>query len=326
MNLSLSCLRRVAISFWRCLFAPFGYTAAQDFAPLRRASSKPAFVQAIDQKQVTQLEKEMFIRLPARNLIRGAVRRFTTHESHASCSCRRSAEQEAGAPAIAGRPAIERLARNFHSWLHARTIRRRNSEIADSDLFAVTQWLASAGASPISNVGPGRFRHRVLRKTSGQVRNAFHTGNPSLPHRRRRSPRQLRRPPKSPSPLPRVVAGVVSLHNFPKKISRLKIPRPIPPGRIGQQESRHSSLSPTPLAGPRSTAWAQVISPTIYNSKPLIVAGNDGTGQKPSLSSAKTKHNVQDVQMFRSMFGLPRTSIAANIILNGEDPGHHFHW
>src|SRR5260370_14085871 len=59
---------------------------------------------------------------------------------------------------------------------------------------------------------------------------------------------------------------------------------------------------------------------TIYNSKPLISTGNDGTGQTIAIVG-ETNINVQDVQQFRSMFGLPANFNATNVVLNGEDPG-----
>jgi len=45
---------------------------------------------------------------------------------------------------------------------------------------------------------------------------------------------------------------------------------------------------------------------TIYNTKPLLTAGNDGTGQTIAVVG-ETNLKVYDVQQFRSMFGLPPT-------------------
>src|SRR5205823_3389803 len=59
---------------------------------------------------------------------------------------------------------------------------------------------------------------------------------------------------------------------------------------------------------------------TIYNSKPLIAAGNDGTGQTIAVVG-ETNINVVDVQSFRQMFGLSANFDSTNVILNGEDPG-----
>jgi len=60
----------------------------------------------------------------------------------------------------------------------------------------------------------------------------------------------------------------------------------------------------------------------IYNTKPLITGSPaiDGTGQTIAIVG-ETNFNVQDVQQFRKMFGLPANFDATNVILNGEDPG-----
>ena len=58
----------------------------------------------------------------------------------------------------------------------------------------------------------------------------------------------------------------------------------------------------------------------VYNTKPLIASGNDGTGQIIAIVG-ETQINPQDVSDFRAMFGLTKNFSASNIILNGMDPG-----
>jgi hypothetical protein len=115
-----------------------------------------------------------------------------------------------------------------------------------------------------------------------------------------------------------VVTGVVSLHNFPRK-SQAKI--------LGQFRRTVGKAGldplfsfPDPFNGRTFYGLAPGDFATIYNSKPLIAAGNDGTGQTIAIVG-ETNINVQDVQQFRKMFGLPANFDATNVILNGEDPG-----
>src|SRR6266436_5947903 len=124
--------------------------------------------------------------------------------------------------------------------------------------------------------------------------------------------------PQIPAALAPVVAGVVSLHNFPRK-SHARVlgqfRRPI--GKAGLEPL---FTFPNPFNGMSFYGLGPGDFATIYNSKPLIAAGNDGTGQTIAIVG-ETNINVQDVQMFRSMFGLPANFDSSNIILNGEDPG-----
>ncbi len=61
---------------------------------------------------------------------------------------------------------------------------------------------------------------------------------------------------------------------------------------------------------------------TIYNSAPLLSGTPkvDGTGQTIAIVG-ESNINVADVTDFRTIFNLPQNFSAANIILNGSDPG-----
>jgi subtilase family serine protease len=202
---------------------------------------------------------------------------------------------------------------NYHVWLTPDQFGKQFGP-ADADIQAVMEWLASEGFTD-TQLSPGRIVIEFS-GNAGQVRNAFHTeihrfvidgkeysGNAA--------------DPQVPAALAPVVAGIVSLHNFPRTShSRLL---GLFRRTLGKAGLEPLFTFPTPTGktfygmGPGDFA-------TIYNTKPLIAAGNDGTGQTIAIVG-ETNINVSDVQSFRKMFGLSANFDATNVILNGEDPG-----
>src|SRR5258708_25203389 len=165
-------------------------------------------------------------------------------------------------------------------------------------------------------MGPGR---QVIEfsGTSGQVRSAFRTEI----HRFVISGKEYTAnamDPQIPAALAPVVAGVVSLHSFPRK----SYARILGQFRrtLGKTGLEPLFTFPNPFSGRNFYGLGPGDFATIYNSKPLIAAGNDGTGQTIAIVG-ETNLNVQDVQQFRKMFGLPANFNATNVVLNGEDPG-----
>src|SRR5208283_2303331 len=124
--------------------------------------------------------------------------------------------------------------------------------------------------------------------------------------------------PQIPAALAPVVAGIVSLNNFPRASHAriLGVARRIP-GKVGLQPF---FTFPSPNGNGKFYGLAPGDFATIYNSKSLIASGNDGTGQTIAIVG-ETNINVQDITNFRSTFGLPATFTASDVILNGEDPG-----
>src|SRR6266571_3403181 len=202
----------------------------------------------------------------------------------------------------------------YHAWLTPDQFGKQFGP-ADADIQTVTQWLTSQGFMDIK-VGPGR----TVIEFSGsvaQVRKAFHTEIhqylvKSETHMANASDPQI------PAALAPVVAGVVSLHNFPKKSQARFL------GQfrrtIGKAGLEPLFSFPNPFNGRTFYGLGPGDFATIYNTRPLIGAGNDGTGQTVAIVG-ETNINVQDVQSFRTMFGLPANFDATNVILNGEDPG-----
>jgi len=203
---------------------------------------------------------------------------------------------------------------NYHAWMTPEQLGKQFG-LADADLQVVTQWLTSQGFTDI-NVGPGR----TVIEFSGnvaQVRNAFHT---QIHHFVVNNEERMANAsdPRIPAALAPVVTGIVSLHNFPRK-SHARVLGQFR-RTIGRAGLEPLFTFPNPFSGRNFYGLGPGDFATIYNSKPLIAAGNDGTGQTIAIVG-ETNLNVQDVQQFRTMFGLPANFDASNVILNGEDPG-----
>jgi subtilase family serine protease len=201
---------------------------------------------------------------------------------------------------------------NFHRWLTPEEFGAQFGP-ADSDLLAVTQWLASQGFTDI-NVGPG---HGVIEFSgnAAQVRNAFHT---EIHQFRVGVEDHLANisDPQIPAALAPAVAGIVSLHNFPRKSHSRYL-------GAAHRERNGSKLQPL-FTFPYGNGNFYALGPgdfsKIYNAQPLISAGIDGTGQTIAVVG-ETQINPQDVSDFRSVFGLPDNFSSSNIVLNGMDPG-----
>jgi hypothetical protein len=203
---------------------------------------------------------------------------------------------------------------NYHAWLTPAQFGQQFGP-SDADIQMVTNWLQSHGFQ-ITNVTAGR----TLIEFSGnaaQVRSAFHTEiHKYIVNGEARMANAS--DPEIPAALAPVVAGPVSLNNFPRKsYSRIL-------GQfrriIGKPGLQPLFTFPDPFSGTTFYGLGPGDFATIYNSKPLIASGNDGTGQTIAIVG-ETNINVQDVQQFRQMFGLPANFDATNVILNGEDPG-----
>ena len=202
---------------------------------------------------------------------------------------------------------------NYHQWLTTTEFGAQYGP-ADSDLQAVTQWLQSQGFT-VAKV----YSSKMVIEFSGtaaQVQAAF--GTPihnyavnGKSYVANSSNLQI------PAALAPVIAGVVSLNNFPRQ-SHLRISGQDlkVAGQPGLQPEFTFPLS----AGGNFYGVGPGDFATIYNSKSLIASGNHGTGQTIAVVG-ETNINVVDVQDFRQTFGLSSNFILTNIILNGEDPG-----
>jgi hypothetical protein len=226
---------------------------------------------------------------------------------------KRSDEQEAALQEFMEQQQ-DKSSASYHQWLTPAEFGALYGP-ADADIQAVTQWLQSQGFK-IEKVYSGKTVIEFS-GTAGQVRTAFgaaihnyqvgdkaYTANAN--------------DPQIPAALAPVVAGIVSLNNFPRK-SHIRV------AGLARKVAGKPGLEPLftfPLPNNEGTFYG--VGPgdfaIIYNSKGLIGSGNNGAGQTIAIVG-ETNINVADVQAFRRLFALPANFTSSNIILNGTDPG-----
>ncbi|HXN00050.1 MAG TPA: protease pro-enzyme activation domain-containing protein, partial [Candidatus Dormibacteraeota bacterium] len=203
---------------------------------------------------------------------------------------------------------------NYQRWLSPQEFGAQFGP-ADADIQKVTNWLQAKGFD-VARVYAGKTVIEFS-GTAGRVATAFGTQirNYQLD---RKTYIANASDPAIPAALAPVVAGVVSLNNFPRKnFSKYT-------GTIRKYEGMtgEEPLFTFPFLSRPGNFYG--LAPgdfaTIYNSQTLISTGNDGTGQTIAIVG-ETNINLQDVKDFRTIFGLPANFDASNIILNGEDPG-----
>ena len=192
---------------------------------------------------------------------------------------------------------------NFHNWLTPEQFGKQFGP-ADADIQTATDWLAHQGFQQIK-VGAGRTAIEFSGNVA-QVRNAFHTEIHQF-NVNGQSRRANVNDPQIPAALTPVVAGVLSLHNFPRKSMRhtAGIFTRTADGRVEPQFT--GSTGQFFVVGPADFA-------KIYN----VPSTLDGTGQTIAIVG-DSNINPQDVTDFRALFGLPVNP--PNIIVNGPDPG-----
>ncbi|MFN8009499.1 MAG: protease pro-enzyme activation domain-containing protein [Terriglobia bacterium] len=199
---------------------------------------------------------------------------------------------------------------SYHQWLTPQQFGAQFGP-GDEDIQTASEWLTNEGFQ-VNRVAAGRSIIEFS-GTAGQVRHSFHTEIHNFV-RAGESHWANQTDPQIPAALAPVVAGIVSLNNFPRKqmIHRL--------GAFSRQKGS-GELRPLFTYTDKSGTW-YALGPsdfaTIYNVQPLWQAGIDGTGQRIAIVS-ETNINLQDVRDFRNLFGLPPND--PQIILNGPDPG-----
>jgi subtilase family serine protease len=203
---------------------------------------------------------------------------------------------------------------NYHVWLQPDEFGKQFGP-SEADLQAVTNWLNAQGFQKV-RVAEGR-NVIEFNGSAGQVRQAFGTLIQNFQVDGSLYVANVS-DPQVPAALAPVVTGLVSLHNFPKK-SHTRY--------LGEMKKSKDSQKLQPLFTFPSPFYAgnfYGVGPgdfaTIYNTKPLIANGNDGTGQTIAIVG-ETQINPKDVSDFRAIFGLANNFPASNIILNGMDPG-----
>ena len=222
---------------------------------------------------------------------------------------KRGAEQEAALRQLLDDQQVK-SSPNYHKWVTPEQFGTQFGP-ADADVQAVTDWLTTQGFQ-INRVAAGRTVIEFS-GTAGQVRQGFHTEI----HKFVVSGEEHwanATDPQIPAALAPVVAGLVSLHNFPRKpmVHRIgAFSRSKATGEVRPLFTYTDKTGTSYAVGPSDFA-------TIYNVQPLWQAGTDGAGQSIAVVG-QSNINIQDVRDFRSLFGLPAND--PEIILNGPDPG-----
>jgi hypothetical protein len=210
----------------------------------------------------------------------------------------------------------EKNSPNYHAWLMPEEI-GANYGPAAADVQAVTDWLIGQGFT-IEKVYSSKTVVEFS-GTAGQVRTAF-----AAPIRNFEVGGKVylanASDPQIPAALAPVVAGIVSLNNFPRQ-SHVRVMGEArkSPGKAGLEPL---FTFPLPSGNGNFYGMAPGDFATIYNTAPLLsgTPKNDGSGQSIAIVG-ETNIHVSDVQAFRQMFGLSANFDTTNVILNGEDPG-----
>lgn len=197
----------------------------------------------------------------------------------------------------------DRSSMHYHRWLTPEEFGKKFGALSD-DIDTVTGWLTSHGFT-VNGVGKGRTSIEFSGKAY-HVERAFHVKmrdykvNGHVRHGNAQDP-------TFPRALSDLVAGVVSLHNFPiNAINAGTSSVKIQPNYTASDGSHY--LTPGDFA-------------TIYHVNPLYNEGIDGSNQAIAIVGRSNPSTlVSDWHAFRSIFGLPNTLLQV-IIVNEDDPG-----
>lgn len=177
---------------------------------------------------------------------------------------------------------------SFHRWITAEEFGERFGA-AQSDLDAVRAWLASHGLR-VNFTYPSRMVIDFS-GNAGQIQEAFHTAIhrydvAGAAHIANAGD------PEIPAALARVVAGVVSMHDFrPRHMARVRRPGARAEYTFTQFRQQVHAMVPADLA-------------TIYNFNPLFANGIAGKGQTIVAVEDTNLYSNSDWTTFRSTFGL----------------------
>jgi len=280
-----------------------------DSAPAAQAAAIPARItQAIDETQLVRLKGNVHP-LARLEFDRGIVSDAMPMK-RMMLVLQRSPEQQAALSKLMDEQ-LSKDSLNFHRWLTPEQFGKQFGP-ADADIQTVTDWLTRQGFQEIK-VGAGRtvveFSGNV-----GQVRNAFHTEIHQF-NVTGESRQANVSDPQIPAALTPVVAGIVSLHNFPRKSFRHDA------GIHTATRDSHGipQFTTTSGCGTNGTQPCYVLGPADFAKIYNIPASLDGTGQQIAIV-ADSNINPNDAIAFRNLFGLtPATG--PTVILNGPDPG-----
>src|SRR6202051_2037738 len=287
---------------------PTTAAAQTNEASASQATSRPSRItQAIDEKQLVLLHGNVHP-LAQTKFDRGAVSDAQPLD-RMLLLLQRAPEQEAALRQLLD----DQLTLNspkHHVWLTPQMFGAQFGP-TDADLQTTTSWLSAKGFHGIQ-VGPGRTAIQFS-GTAGQVRDAFHTEIHryvvnGAEHFANSSDPQI------PVALAPVVAGVVSLHNFPKFAHS---------HTLGNFHRARDGGAIEPLfsfagCGSNSNQPCNGLGPADLAKTSNVPAKLDGTGQTIAVVG-QSNINLADAQQYRAIFGLPVNDPV--IVLNGPDSG-----
>jgi subtilase family serine protease len=235
--------------------------------------------------------------------------------------------------------AIKEMARpgskTFHQWMTAEQIGAQYG-VSQDDVNTVTAWLARNGFT-VSSVSKARGEIEFS-GSAQQVSSTFHTEIHSYLWKGKTYTANVK-DPEIPAALTPVVAGFVSLNNFPIKgahadskvvmLDKSTKTWSVVADKGASGAAKVTQAGETQAARPDLTTnqttsgnTIYAVTPydlaTIYNLTPLWNAGLDGTGQQIAIV-AESDIQISDVTQFRKAFGLPATHV--NVIDNGPPAG-----
>lgn len=294
---------------WVSLYAAVVLLLAGQAAWAQTANVPARVVNVVDETQTVTLKGNVHP-LARAEFDQGAVS-YATPMNRMMLLLQRSPEQESALQQLMGEQQTKDSP-NFHKWL---TPEQFGSQFgpADADIQAVTGWLQAHGFQNVK-VGEGRTAIEFSGNV-GQVQEAFRTEI----HRylvKGENRQANATDPQIPAGLTPVVAGIVSLHNFPRtsyKRNRGIYTRTaegtVKPLFTTSKGCGTGQGQPCYILGPADFA-------KVYN----IPSTLDGTGVTIAIVGV-SNINPQDVIDFRNLFGLPANFTSANVVLNGPDPG-----
>src|SRR5713101_554083 len=269
-------------------------------APAAQAAPVPARItQAIDETQLVRLRSN--VHPLARPEFDQGVVGDATPMKRMMLVLQRSPEQQAALSKFMDEH-LSKDSPNFHNWLTPEQFGKQFGP-GDADIQTVTDWLAHRGFQQIK-VGAGRTAIEFSGNVA-QVRSAFHTEIHRFDVNGEARQSNVS-DPQIPAALTPAVAGIVSLHNFPRK-SMKHIVGAFTQTADGRIVPQFTTSGGHYVVGPADFA-------KIYN----IPSTLDGTGQHIAIV-ADSNINPQDVTDFRNLFSLPVNP--PNTIVNGPDPG-----
>jgi pro-kumamolisin-like protein/Big-like domain-containing protein len=304
MKLHSSAVRN-SLFIMAALLALAGVRVAAQTKPESSATGQAAVIparitQAIDEARMVQLKGNVHP-LARGEFDQGAVSNAAPMK-RMLLLLQRSPEQEAALQQLMAEQ-MSKESPNFHKWLTPEEFGRQFGP-ADADIQTVTSWLTSHGFTGF-RVNRGKtvieFNGNV-----GQVRSAFHTDIHKFVVNG--DERQANTgDPQIPAALTPVVAGIVSLHNFPMKSMRHSVGAftRTADGRIIPELT--GSSNQFFAVGPADFA-------KIYN----IPSSLDGTGGNIAILGFSSI-DLTDTHAFRALFGLPVNDPV--VVNNGPDPG-----